>query len=186
MPQNKFLDQHVKLKYRQKNHHLWKTMLQKCIFMCCFSKLEMLFKKQDFYISMKGKNNLATSNSPNRKSHKDLTWSYLCQFAQENNPPTQPRSRSFFAGTSLLLFLETIDKFEIGFLLSFFFNIETKLKQRIWQNTEEKPLYCTYCHTNAWSHLISLLYYSQFQFYYAKLLDTPEEVRQVLGFIKIY
>ena len=33
------------------------------------------------------------------------------------------------------------------------------------------------------SHLISLFYYSQLQFYYAKLLDIPEENRQVLGFI---
>ena len=31
--------------------------------------------------------------------------------------------------------------------------------------------------------MISLLHYSQFRFYYAKLLETTEEDREVLGFI---
>ena len=58
----------------------------------------------------------------------------------------------FFAGTSLFSYI------------LFFFDIETKLKQWISQNTEEKLLYCTHCHTNVWSHLISLFYYSQLRF----------------------
>ena len=33
------------------------------------------------------------------------------------------------------------------FLISSFFDIETKLKQQISQNTEEKLLYCTHCDT---------------------------------------
>ena len=53
-----------------------------------------------------------------------------------------------------------------------FFNIETRLKQRISQNTEERLLYCTHCHTNVWSHLISLVYYNQLRFYFAKFLHT--------------
>ena len=57
MPQNKVSRPTHEIKIPpKKTHHLLKTMLQKCIFMCCFGKLEMLFKKQDFYISMKGKN----------------------------------------------------------------------------------------------------------------------------------
>ena len=35
------------------------------------------------------------------------------------------------------------------FLISFFFNMETKLRQQIWSKTEEKLLYRTHCHTNA-------------------------------------
>ena len=49
----KFLDQNA-------GTHLWKAMLQKCIFLCFaflkFSKLEMFLQKQDFYIWMKEKN----------------------------------------------------------------------------------------------------------------------------------
>ena len=51
------------------------------------------------------------------------------------------------------------------------------------QNTEEKLLYCTNCHRNAWNHLISLFHYSQLRFYHAKPPDTLEEDRQVLEFV---
>ena len=73
-----------------------------------------------------------------------------------NSSHREPRSCFFlffvFAGTSLFSYI------------LFFFDIETKLKQWISQNTEEKLLYCTHCHTNVWSHLISLFYYSQLRF----------------------
>ena len=80
----------------------------------------------------------------------------MCPFAREKTPLSH--LRLFFAGSSLLLLLDTIDTSEYSFFdIIFVYNRETKLKQWISQNTEEKILYCTHCHTNM-SEAIWLLY----------------------------
>ena len=75
----------------------------------------------------------------------NITYSYLSPSAQEKTLLTQPRS--FFAGTSRSLLLDTVEKSGSSFFISLFFNIETQLKQRISQNTE-KLLYCRHCSSN--------------------------------------
>lgn len=75
----------------------------------------------------------------------NIIYSYLSPSAQEKTLLTQPRS--FFAGTSHSLLLDTIETSASSFFISLFFNIETQLKQRILQNTE-KLLYCRHCSSN--------------------------------------
>lgn len=75
----------------------------------------------------------------------NIIYSYLSPSAQEKTLLTQPRS--FFAGTSHSLLLDTIETSASSFFISLFFNIETQLKQRISQNTE-KLLYCRHCSSN--------------------------------------
>ena len=75
----------------------------------------------------------------------NIIYSYLSPSAQEKTLLTQPRS--FFAGTSHSLLLDTVEKSGSSFFISLFFNIETQLKQRISQNTE-KLLYCRHCSSN--------------------------------------
>lgn len=75
----------------------------------------------------------------------NIIYSYLSPSAQEKTLLTQ--SRSFFAGTSHSLLLDTIETSASSFFISLFFNIETQLKQRILQNTE-KLLYCRHCSSN--------------------------------------
>ena len=62
----------------------------------------------------------------------------------------------FFPGSSLSLLPDTV---YISGSCFFLFNMETKLQQRISQNTGVKFLYCAYCHTNVWSHLIWFHYF---------------------------
>lgn len=75
----------------------------------------------------------------------NIIYSYLSPSAQEKTLLTQPRS--FFAGTSHSLLLDTIETSASSFFISLFFNIETQLKQRMLQNTE-KLLYCRHCSSN--------------------------------------
>ena len=144
--------------------HLWKkTMLQKWIFYVflwwklanykCFSRTKL------FMSGWKEKIDLVTSNNPNGESHEKIfpemrrsmieTGKFYIKLVMSicTRKTLLIHSRSFFGVTSLSL-------------ISFFFIIDTKLKQWISQNTEEKLLYCTHCHTNAWSHMISFFYYS--------------------------
>ena len=89
-----------------------------------------------------------------------------------------------FARTSLSLLLDTIDTLRFSFFdIDFFFQHRNKTKATVFtKHTRETSLLHTLSY-NVWSHLISLFYYSQLRFYYAKLFDTSEEYRQVLGFI---
>ena len=93
----------------------------------------------------------------------NVTWSYLCSFTQEKTPLTQPRS--FLAGTSLLLLLNTIDTSGSSLFNIVFFKQQNKTNE--FYKTEEKKFYCTHCPVNAWSNLISLIFYSQLLCYYA-------------------
>ena len=85
-----------------------------------------------------------------------------------------PAGMFSFAGTSLSLLLDNRHAVVYS-LISFFSKIDTKLKQINSQNIEDKLLYCIHCHTNAWSGLMSLFYYSQLRFYYATLLDRNKK-----------
>ena len=87
----------------------------------------------------------------------------------------------FCAGSSLSLLLNAL-RSNFFNIVVFFFNAETKLKQQISQNTEQQLLYSTNCHANAWIWF-HYFFYSQLQFFYGKLLDTPDEDHQVLGFV---
>ena len=86
------------------------------------------------------------------------------------------------------MIVDTIDTTGSSFfdIVFFFFNIETKPNQRIWQNTEEKLIYCTHCHTMSkviWFHYF-IIVNSQLRFYYVKLPETPEEISSSLGIYK--
>ena len=116
-----------------------------CFALLKFSKVEMFFQKQDLYTWMKGKNrpgNLITRTAKAMKKNYSetrrnmiqtgrFTESFLCPFAQEKIPLTQPSSLLFFfAGSLLSLLLDTIDTSGLVFLIKFFFfNVKTKLKQ---------------------------------------------------------
>lgn len=76
-----------------------------------------------------------------------------------------PKTCSFFAGTSLSLLLDTEETSGSSFFyIAFLFNMETKLKQQISRNMEQKSLYCTLCYTNIWNHPISNDFDFDFEF----------------------
>ena len=56
--------------------HLCKNNATKIIFFCFaflkLTKLEIFVQKQDIYIWMRGKEDLATSNNPNGESHEKI------------------------------------------------------------------------------------------------------------------
>ena len=85
----------------------------------------------------------------------------------------------FFSWTSLSLLLDNMVQF---FWYHLFFNMEIKLRQQISRKTEDKLLYRTHCHTNAWRHLIWLIHYSQSRFYQGKFLGMSE--KDCLGIYK--
>ena len=80
-------------------------------------------------------NNLNGEVSETRRSMVETEKFHIKLFmsicTRENS--SQSAQQGFFAGTSHSLLLDK--------------DIETKLKQHDLQNTEEKLLYCTYCHT---------------------------------------
>ena len=90
----------------------------------------------------------------------------------------------FFPGILTLIIARYYRHVGVQFFdITFFFNIDTKLKQRISQNTEQIHLYCIQDHTCLKSFDYIILLVKQLRFCYANLIDTPEEDRQVLHFI---
>ena len=102
------------------------------------SKLEIFFQTQNFYIWIKEKN---TKNcSETRRSIDETSRFYMKLFMSicTRESSSHPAQVFLFAGTSLSFLLDTIDTsgsifFDVVFF--FFFNIETRLKQQISQNT---------------------------------------------------
>ena len=120
------------------------------------------------------KSDLGTSNNPKGESYEKKivvkrreTWLKL-RFLHKaiyihlhKRKLLVPSPGLLFARSSLSLLLHIIGASSLVSLVSFFFfNSETKLKQLILQNTEEKLLNCTHCQKNPRSHLTSLFYYS--------------------------
>ena len=137
-------------------------MLQKWIFYVflswklanykCFSRSKL------FMSGWKEKIDLVISNNPNGESHENIfpemrrsmieTGKFYIKLVMSicTRKTLLIHSRSFFGVTSLSL-------------ISFFFIIDTKLKQWISQNTEEKLLYCTQMPEVIWFHSFIIVNY---------------------------
>ena len=185
----KFLDQKAKITCREKTFKNWSFPKP--------SKLEVFFRRKIFIPGWKEKTDLETSSNPNGESHGKFFWnkekdswnqevSYKAIYVNLHNRELFSPSRVLFLlDLQSHCYLIRYTRWGLVFYIIFIFFSTLKQDQSTdFHKTEKERLYCTHCQTSMWNFLISLFYYNQqWRFYYAKLLGTPEEDHQVLGFI---
>ena len=186
MPQDKVFWPKHEIKMPQKipsKIQLWKNNVTKMHFYVLLSwnlkNQKCFFRSKVLLFRWKEKMDLVTSNNPNRESleknvlKRGEAWlnqeilhiTIYFHLHKRKLLPTRPGL--FFGETSPSLLLYDIDTSASSlFWYRFFFQHWNKTKPTNLQNTEDKLLYCTHCHTNVWSQLISLFCYSQLWFYY--------------------